>query len=85
MTYARDTVLGQKLRVVSLVGQGGLGEVYEAEHLLTRHRRALKVLKAQWRSDSGLVERFLREASAEALRGHHQGNHRRRHWKVKRR
>lgn len=64
MTYARDTVLGQKLRVVRLVGQGGLGEVYEVEHLLTRHRRALKVLKAQWRSDSGLVERFLREASA---------------------
>lgn len=64
MAYARDTVLGQKLRVVRLVGQGGLGEVYEVEHLLTRHRRALKVLKAQWRSDTELVERFLREASA---------------------
>ena len=64
MTYARDTVLGQKLRVVRLVGQGGLGEVYEVEHLLTRHRRALKVLKSQWRSDTELVERFLREASA---------------------
>jgi serine/threonine-protein kinase len=64
MPYSRDTVLGGKLRVIRLVGEGGLGEVYEVEHLLTRHRRALKVLKPQWRTDTELVERFLREASA---------------------
>ncbi|MDX2009288.1 MAG: protein kinase [Myxococcaceae bacterium] len=64
MAFSRDTVLASKLRVVRLIGEGGLGEVYEVEHLFTRHRRALKVLKPQWRTDGELVERFLREASA---------------------
>jgi serine/threonine-protein kinase len=56
-------VLG-KLRVVRNLGQGGIGAVYEVEHELTRHRRALKVLHPRFREDKELVERFLREASA---------------------
>jgi serine/threonine protein kinase len=66
MAYPVDTVLAGKLRVVRQLGEGGIGEVYEVEHQLTRHRRALKVLKPQWRGDTELVERFQREASAAA-------------------
>ena len=66
MAYPVDTILAGKLRVVRLLGEGGIGEVYEVEHQLTRHRRALKVLKAQWKGDTELIERFQREASAAA-------------------
>jgi serine/threonine-protein kinase len=56
-------VLG-KLRVMRKLGRGGIGAVYEVEHELTKHRRALKVLHPKFRDDPDLVERFLREASA---------------------
>lgn len=34
------TLLG-KLKVVRLLGSGGMGAVYHVEHLLTKHDRAL--------------------------------------------
>jgi serine/threonine-protein kinase len=46
------------------MGVGGMGSVYEIEHELTKHRRALKLLHAVMAQNSGVVERFLREASA---------------------
>lgn len=53
-----------KLRVVRLLGAGGLGAVYEVEHELTKHRRALKLLHPRHRQNTEVVQRFLREASA---------------------
>jgi len=41
-----------------------MGAVYEIEHELTKHRRALKMLHASMTSVPSVVERFLREASA---------------------
>jgi serine/threonine-protein kinase len=41
-----------------------MGSVYEIEHELTKHRRALKMLHAAMTQIPGVVERFLREASA---------------------
>jgi serine/threonine-protein kinase len=41
-----------------------MGAVYEIEHELTKHRRALKLLHASMAAVPGVVERFLREASA---------------------
>jgi serine/threonine-protein kinase len=58
------TQLLGKLRVVRLLGAGGLGAVYEVEHELTKHRRALKLLHPKHRQDPEVVQRFLREASA---------------------
>ncbi|HVU02783.1 MAG TPA: serine/threonine-protein kinase [Polyangiaceae bacterium] len=46
------------------LGIGGMGAVYEIEHELTKHRRALKLLHASMAKVPGVVERFLREASA---------------------
>ena len=57
-------VLLGKLRVVRLLGAGGLGAVYEVEHELTKHRRALKLLHPRHRENTEVVQRFLREASA---------------------
>jgi serine/threonine-protein kinase len=56
-------VLG-KLRIERTLGSGGMGVVYEVEHEITKHRRALKILHLRAAVQPGIVERFLREASA---------------------
>jgi serine/threonine-protein kinase len=61
---APGTLLAGKFRVVSLLGEGGMGAVYEIEHELTKHRRALKLLHKSMAAMPSVVERFLREASA---------------------
>lgn len=61
---AAGTLVAGKLRVVRALGIGGMGTVYEVEHELTRHRRALKLLHAELSSNHQAVARFLREASA---------------------
>ena len=58
------TVVAGKLRIVRLLGTGGMGAVYEVEHELTKHRRALKLLHARYKVYPELIQRFLREASA---------------------
>jgi serine/threonine-protein kinase len=41
-----------------------MGSVYEIEHEITKHRRALKMLHSAMAALPSIVERFLREASA---------------------
>ena len=53
-----DSMLGP-YRVVRLLGKGGMGVVYEAEHVQLRVRRALKVLARSGAAD--LRGRFLAE------------------------
>jgi serine/threonine-protein kinase len=62
--FAVGSILAGKLRIVRALGAGGMGAVYEVEHELTRHRRALKLLHSQMAQIPSVVERFLREASA---------------------
>jgi serine/threonine protein kinase len=62
-------VVAGKLRIVRELGVGGMGTVYEVEHELTRHRRALKILHARGAQEPNAVARFLREASAAARIG----------------
>ncbi len=66
---APGDVIAGKLRVIRELGAGGMGTVYEVEHELTRHRRALKVLHERAAQDPAVVGRFLREASAAARIG----------------
>ncbi|HEX3774315.1 MAG TPA: protein kinase [Polyangiaceae bacterium] len=61
---APGTVLAGKFRVLSLLGEGGMGAVYQIEHEITKHRRALKLLHSSMAELPSVVERFLREASA---------------------
>jgi serine/threonine-protein kinase len=58
------SVLGGKFRVIRRIGAGGMGSVYEVEHTLTKHRRALKLLSDEMAAIPIIVTRFLREASA---------------------
>jgi eukaryotic-like serine/threonine-protein kinase len=62
--YEQGTIIAGKLRVVRLLGAGGMGAVYEVEHTITKHRRALKMLHGDLAHVAPVVTRFLREASA---------------------
>jgi serine/threonine-protein kinase len=55
------SLIGSKYRPLRMIGQGGMGVVYEVEHLHTGQRFALKVLTRQ---PGASVERFKREARA---------------------
>ena len=68
-SLAPGTVLAGKFRVVAALGEGGMGAVYEIEHELTKHRRALKLLHKSMAAVPSVVERFLREASAAGRAG----------------
>lgn len=58
---AAGEVLGGRFRILRFVGQGGMGEVYEAEHLDLRERVALKTVRADIAGDQRAMERFRRE------------------------
>jgi eukaryotic-like serine/threonine-protein kinase len=62
-------VLSGKFRVRELLGAGGMGAVYVAEHAITRRIGALKLLHASFAQLPETRERFLREASAAGLIG----------------
>jgi serine/threonine protein kinase len=50
-------------KIIKLLGSGGMGDVYEAEHLVLRKRVAIKTLKAHLQ-DSNAYMRFQSEAQA---------------------
>ena len=57
-------------RVERLLGRGGMGCVYLAEHLLLRRRVALKTVAAEFFGDAEMRERFLRECRIVATIDH---------------
>ena len=57
-------------RVQSLLGKGGMGEVYLAEDLDLRRKVALKILPAEFTSDEERLHRFEREARAASSLNH---------------
>ncbi|MBK6811849.1 MAG: protein kinase [Sandaracinaceae bacterium] len=58
------TLVSGRYRVVSKLGEGGMGRVYEAQHELIGKRVALKCLNAEYATHPVVVERFKREARA---------------------
>jgi serine/threonine-protein kinase len=63
-------VRGTHYRIGELLGRGGMGEVYAAEHIDLRRRVALKVLYAERSNDPAVVQRFRLEARSIAALKH---------------
>ena len=71
---AKGSLIGQtfakRFKLVELLGSGGMGEVYVAEHAALGRRYAIKVLHEAVQSDRVIVERFRREAQATSRLNH---------------
>src|SRR6187551_729785 len=57
-------------RIERLIGRGGMGGVYQAEHTHLGKRVALKVLPPEYTKDTAFRERFEREARLAASLEH---------------
>jgi serine/threonine-protein kinase len=60
-------VIGETInnyRISELLGEGGMGAVYLAEHPFMGRKAAIKVLRREFAEDRSLVERFMNEARA---------------------
>ena len=59
-----------RYKILGLVGQGGMGAVYKAEHRLMERLVALKVISRSFTANPQAVERFRREVKAAAKLSH---------------
>jgi serine/threonine protein kinase len=59
-----------RYHVLRLLGQGGMGAVYQAEHRVMERLVALKVIRADLTADVAAVDRFRREVRAAAALSH---------------
>src|ERR1044071_8252151 len=57
-------------RIVETIGEGGMGVVYQAVHVLIGRKVAIKRLLPQMVKDNELVDRFFNEARAAAMIQH---------------
>lgn len=68
MSAGANVVIGGRYQVVRQLGQGGMGTVYEALHLVTARRVALKLISGDSQSiDAESVARFQREARSAGI------------------
>ena len=66
------TVIGGRYQLIRRIGKGGMGLVYEADHLGIGKRVAVKVLLDKYSDDPEVVARFQREArTASAIGDEH--------------
>ena len=68
-TISPDTVIGQ-YRVISKIGEGGMGEVYRARDTKLGRDVAIKVLPAAFSADAERLRRFEQEAQAAGALNH---------------
>src|SRR5690242_14544939 len=59
-----------RYRILRLLGEGGMGSVFLAEHALIKRRVAIKILHPELAADADVIERFMNEARAAGTLGH---------------
>src|SRR4030095_8900248 len=59
-----EALIEDKYRIVQLLGVGGMGQVYEAEHIRIGRKVAIKLLSPKHAQDERTLQRFQREAQA---------------------
>ncbi|HEX4457204.1 MAG TPA: protein kinase, partial [Polyangia bacterium] len=63
-------VLADRYRVLRLIGEGGMGQVYESQHVNINKRFAIKLLRPEIVSNPEAVARFRQEAWSASSIGH---------------
>src|SRR5262249_18731340 len=63
-------VLADRYRLLRKIGEGGMGEVYEAQHVYIDKRGAIKTLRAEILANREAISRFQQEARAASTIGH---------------
>lgn len=64
MSLEVGQLLDNKYRIVKMIGEGGMGAVFEGENVRINRRVAIKVLHAAFAHNSDVMQRFEREAQA---------------------
>src|SRR4051794_14870409 len=74
MTMAGDPLVGRVLdgryRIDDQLGEGGMGTVYRATHVLMEKPIAIKILRSVYAADDRAVKRFQREAKSASRLDH---------------
>jgi serine/threonine protein kinase len=69
-----DSLVGQiidgRYRIFRKIGEGGMGEVYAAEHVHIEKKFAIKLLRSEIVSNAEAVQRFRQEARSSSSIGH---------------
>jgi len=66
MSEMEGTIVGGRFRITRLIGEGGMGAVYEATHETLPRKFAIKILRPELAYQKNFIERFRREAIASA-------------------
>src|SRR3954454_4870288 len=64
------TVLGGSYRITRLIGQGGMGAVYEGVQVRLERRVAIKLMARELSANPEAIARFRREAEVTSRLGH---------------
>jgi serine/threonine-protein kinase len=64
------TVFADRYRIIRRIGEGGMGVVYEAEHVVIEKRVAVKLLRDTYAGRQDVLERFKQEAKSASRIGH---------------
>jgi serine/threonine protein kinase len=64
MALEPGQIIEGKYRIVRLLGEGGMGAVFEGENIRIQRRVAIKVLHPAFTANADVTERFQREAQA---------------------
>lgn len=59
-------MISDRFRIIKLLGEGGMGEVYLAEHTYLNKKVAIKLLRPEITSSNEAVQRFYQEAKSAA-------------------
>ncbi|WAS92972.1 serine/threonine-protein kinase [Nannocystis punicea] len=68
--FPPGTILVGRYQVLQVLGRGGMGSVYLAEHVEVGRKVAIKVLLPQWSQTDSIVRRFRAEARTASTIGH---------------
>ena len=64
MSLEVGQLVDNKYRIIRLIGEGGMGAVFEGENIRINRRVAIKILHAAFTGNAEVMQRFEREAQA---------------------